>query len=152
MSTTPRKNRSDKERRRRARVHGLKPSATWSEVEAATMEQDSFIRMAARYGLGENATWDEIYAAFCNKINEGTAAIKAARVALITASPFLLLMFVWMHWLTIAIAIVVFLGVFLAMFMGYGHENGEHAYHMLRHPEIKERARRDSLFGLSEDD
>lgn len=152
MSTTPRKNRSDKERRRRARVHGLKPSATWSEVEAASMERDRFVRMAERYGLGENATWDDIYAAFCNEISEGTAAIKATRVALIAASPFLLLMFVWMHWLTIAIAIVVFLAVFILMFMGYGHENSEHAYHMLLHPEIKERARRDSRFGLSEND
>jgi len=116
------------------------------------MEQDSFVRIAERYGLGENATWDDIYAAFCNKINEGTAAIKAAKVALIAASPFLLLVLVWMHWLTIAIAIVVFLGVFILTFMVYGYANSEHAYHMLHHPEIKERARRDSLFGLSEED
>ena len=151
MSTTAKKNRSDNERRRRAKELGLEDSATWSEVEAASIDRDHYVRLAARYGLDQNASWDDVYLAFVHKIQEGRAASRAARAALIGASPFIVAALFWTNWLTIALVVVVLLIVFILMFFGYSHENSEHVYFMLGYKEIKERARRDGLFDLKED-
>ena len=69
MSITPRNERSDKERRRLAQIHGLKFSATWSEIDVKQIEHAAFIKIAERYGLDESATWDDVYAGMLNKIN-----------------------------------------------------------------------------------
>jgi Flp pilus assembly protein TadB len=151
MSTTPRKNRSDNERRRRAKEPGLKQSSTWSEVEAASIDRDHFVRLAERYGLDDSANWDDIYSAFQRRIHEGRTALRAAKAALIGASLFLVVALIWFNWLTILIAILVFLVIFILMFFGYSHENSEHVYFMLGYSEIKERARRDGLFDLQGD-
>ena len=148
MSTTPRKNRSEQERRTRAKALGLRRSATWAEVEFAATEFEKYVRLAERYGLDQNATWDDIYLAFRKKVDERRAAFLAIRAGLIGCSPFLLLMLVWFNWLTIGVATVVFLTVFILMFWGYGQQNSEHILHMLAYREIKERCQRDGVFGV----
>lgn len=151
MSTTPRKDRSDNERRARAKALGLKKSATWSEVELATLERENYVKLAEQYGLDPVATWDDVYLAFRSKIQEGRAAFRGAKAGLVCCSPFLLLVLFWFNWLTVAVAFAIFMVVFILMWGVYDYENSEHVYHMLRYPEIKERARRDGLFGLEDD-
>ncbi|MHA1567392.1 MAG: hypothetical protein ACTSX7_18940, partial [Alphaproteobacteria bacterium] len=60
MSLIPRRERSDAERRRLARNLGLRPSATWSEVDCALIDWRRFRQLAESYGLEGDATWDDV--------------------------------------------------------------------------------------------
>ena len=106
MSLIPRRERSDAERRRLARKFGLRPSATWSEVDCALIDWRDFRRLAESYGLEEDATWDDVYAAFRRRYDQKWATITAAYYA---AIPGAILLLVWMHWITIIIALLILL-------------------------------------------
>lgn len=141
MSLILRRERSDAERRRLAHNLGLRPSATWSEVDCALIDWRRFRRLAESYGLEEDATWDDIYAADRWEYDERRWIAKAA---LIAATPGAILLLVWMHWITIIIALVVFVALFLIIVICKGYIAGEHRHHMIHSfPEFKKRAERD---------
>jgi Flp pilus assembly protein TadB len=141
MSLIPRRERSDAERRRLARIHGLKPSATWSEIDFELIHWRRFRRLAESYGLEEDATWDDVYAADRRKYDEKRGIAKAALYA---AIPGAILFLVWMHWITIIIALVVFVALFHIIVYCKSYEWGEHRHHMIHSfPEFKKRAERD---------
>jgi hypothetical protein len=148
MSLIPRRERTDAERRRLARNLGLRPSASWPEVDCALIDWRSFRRLAESYGLEEDATWDDIYAAFRRRYDRKWATIWATiTAAYYAAIPGAILLLVWMHWITITIALVAFVAIF-AIFVIIDSVKGLKAGEVRRgmcdsFPEFKKRAERD---------
>ena len=124
-----------------AAIANLPPRFNWSDTEDPEVTR-RFQLLAVSYGLDETASRDDIYAAWRRGWRDEVSA--GAKSALIGAVPGTLLLLVWTNWLTIAVAIIVFIPIFLffmyAEMSAFGQINDE-VYRLV--PEIATLAKRD---------
>lgn len=94
--------------------------------------------LALPYGLGPEATWDQIYKEW--KAEYGHLAM-AMKVVIYAGIPFALILLISVHWIAVAIAVLVFLAISLLVVLVHGF-TVEHEYYEvgLNNPELKELA------------
>ncbi|MGI9395094.1 MAG: hypothetical protein ACR2OY_10655 [Boseongicola sp.] len=149
--------RTERRRRDLADHWGLPETATWKDLYAASREsrqkvdkhhaatseeRRQLVGIACR--LSPDATWDQIYAHWKRKWGYGTLMTDAIGVAWILPAFILLIS---THWVGVALSVLVFVVVVIGIIIQ--HRSAivdEYWGHVIKHPEIFVRAKRDGFY------